>query len=530
MTNIPLAYYRTVVSPKHGLAPGDCVHVDFGAADWLSPAAKGSPEYQNVPVVSKGSPVYQPLEILSDAAPSWVWDDQATRQLSGWLHLFTGASKVIALDHNFVGTTSNAHYKLPAGVALHSVKAVDAHRQAFVVKSGGEKLPGVVNSASPFGPVVCVAQVFDPRKTSLVRTTLDVQNAARLSAAAKQCSSTHGSLPLGKPVVFFTTSIGPWGGVIALNEIVTGLRDVGVNAHIVTCREHPHKIHFGVTPHRVRTTGYLPEYLRQTFGTAGILVATHWNSVEGVVPALNTLPGWRGVAYWQDREDLFVDPTGVSAVNSENARLYTSIKDKVLNASWLGEGAIIPVGYDPRVFNPEGRRKIEKPEVVRVLAMHRPSTPRRGAKRLEQLYRNLRRTYGSRVRLSVFGEPARVADWFDEHLGPLCADGVATAMRDAHVFVEPSEFQGFGLPGLEALACGAFLISTDNKGIHEYGTNDVDCLIDDNLEASFAKYMALTNEQVHQFWCSRDAYRFRWPVICDQWRDWLVCLDREVLG
>ena len=524
--NISLAYYREVVSPKYGLEPGDRVRVDIEAADWLGSVAKGLPEYQNVPVFARGVPVYEPLKLYSDVDPLWVVEGGACRELRGWLSDFSGASKVIALDHNFVGTTSNAHYKLPAGVALQDVKRVDVDRQAFVVKSGGDKLPGVVNLACPSGPVVCVAQVFDDRKTPLVPTTLDTKNAARLSAVSKQCASNHAKRwALSTPVVFFSTSIGPWGGVIALSEIVTGLRDVGVNAHLVTCREHPHKVHFGVTPHRVRTTGFLAAYLQQTFGESGILVATHWNSVEGVCPALKALPGWRGVAYWQDREDLFVDPMGVPAVNADNAKQYMAIKDKVLNASWLGEGTVIPVGFDPEIFHTNDRLRIEKPEVVRVLAMYRPSTPRRGAKRLEQFYRNLRRTYGRKVHLTIFGESAHVADWYDKHLGSLCAKGVAEAMRNTHVYIEPSEFQGFGLPGLEALACGAFLISTDNKGIHEYGTDNVDCLIDNDLESAFAKYVSFDDEVIASFWASGHFHKYRWSSICEQWAVWLRTLD-----
>ncbi|MGH9027743.1 MAG: glycosyltransferase, partial [Acidimicrobiia bacterium] len=38
----------------------------------------------------------------------------------------------------------------------------------------------------------------------------------------------------------------------------------------------------------------------------------------------------------------------------------------------------------------------------------------------------------------------------------------------ARVFVQGSWFEGFGQPGLEALACGVPLVTTDNGGCHEY--------------------------------------------------------------
>ena len=53
-------------------------------------------------------------------------------------------------------------------------------------------------------------------------------------------------------------------------------------------------------------------------------------------------------------------------------------------------------------------------------------------------------------------------------LGRLSLAEVAELLREAAVLVLPSWEEGLGLPGIEALACGAALASTDTKGGRDY--------------------------------------------------------------
>ncbi|MHB9111381.1 MAG: glycosyltransferase family 4 protein [Thermoleophilia bacterium] len=45
------------------------------------------------------------------------------------------------------------------------------------------------------------------------------------------------------------------------------------------------------------------------------------------------------------------------------------------------------------------------------------------------------------------------------------------------IFVVPSHYEGFGLPGAEAMACGAALVSTDNGGVNAYAEHGVTALL-----------------------------------------------------
>jgi glycosyltransferase involved in cell wall biosynthesis len=54
---------------------------------------------------------------------------------------------------------------------------------------------------------------------------------------------------------------------------------------------------------------------------------------------------------------------------------------------------------------------------------------------------------------------------------------LADFYRELAVFVLPSRFEGLGLPALEAMACGAAVVVTDNGGSRQYARNGENCLV-----------------------------------------------------
>jgi glycosyltransferase involved in cell wall biosynthesis len=62
-------------------------------------------------------------------------------------------------------------------------------------------------------------------------------------------------------------------------------------------------------------------------------------------------------------------------------------------------------------------------------------------------------------------------------LGELSREQVGTLLRRASVFVCPSLEEGLGLPGIEALACGAALASTDTRGSRDYALHEQTALV-----------------------------------------------------
>jgi hypothetical protein len=81
------------------------------------------------------------------------------------------------------------------------------------------------------------------------------------------------------------------------------------------------------------------------------------------------------------------------------------------------------------------------------------------------------------VELELFGASAPDMDLGAPHLGKLSRAGVAELLREVSIFVCPSLEEGLGLPGIEALASGAALATTDTKGNRDYAIDGKTALV-----------------------------------------------------
>jgi glycosyltransferase involved in cell wall biosynthesis len=82
------------------------------------------------------------------------------------------------------------------------------------------------------------------------------------------------------------------------------------------------------------------------------------------------------------------------------------------------------------------------------------------------------------LKVWAFGSdpPLGVPDWV-EYLHRPSDSQLCRRLNDTAVFVVPSAFEGFGLPGAEAMACGAALVSTDNGGVRTYAEPGIHALL-----------------------------------------------------
>ncbi len=89
----------------------------------------------------------------------------------------------------------------------------------------------------------------------------------------------------------------------------------------------------------------------------------------------------------------------------------------------------------------------------------------------------LRHVYGPSLLVSAFGsQRTELPDWVRWIDYP--NQTALRAIYNGHaVFVVPSHFEGWGLPGIEAMACGAALVTTDNGGCSDYAINEVTALV-----------------------------------------------------
>ena len=123
---------------------------------------------------------------------------------------------------------------------------------------------------------------------------------------------------------------------------------------------------------------------------------------------------------------------------------------------------IIPNGVDGRVFNPLPAAKSPAPSIVFVGAM---SGRKRGQFLLDLFSRRVRAVRPD-AELIFVGHAGPALPGVTYHVG-ITDEQLAALYRQAWVYASPSTYEGFGLPYLEAMACGTAVVATPNPGSQE---------------------------------------------------------------
>lgn len=166
---------------------------------------------------------------------------------------------------------------------------------------------------------------------------------------------------------------------------------------------------------------------------------------------------------------------------------------KVCVASWLVDVGIshgvppeqlhvVPMGIDHdryRVTRPLHERR---PTVAMLHSTH----PAKGwSVGLEALHEVRRRVPDAHA--VVFGtSPPKdpLPDWIEVLVDPPAEVLVAEVYNRARVFIQPSDYEGFGFTAVEAMACGAALVTTDNGGSDDYAVPDETALLTEPGDAA----------------------------------------------
>ncbi len=122
---------------------------------------------------------------------------------------------------------------------------------------------------------------------------------------------------------------------------------------------------------------------------------------------------------------------------------------------------VIPCGYDPSVFFPGGV-KSSSPSILFVGDLR---TRKRGELLLEIFADVVKPAIPTAELWMVTKERASGSGvrWF----GRISTSTIADLYREAWVFCLPSRYEGFGVPYIEAMACGTPVVATPNGGAEE---------------------------------------------------------------
>ena len=208
---------------------------------------------------------------------------------------------------------------------------------------------------------------------------------------------------------------------------------------------------------------------------ADTLIATAWQTADAVA----TAPARCGAKFYfvQHFESLYHgDPQRVDATYGLPLR-------KIVISSWLrdimqerfgvtAEVLVTPVDRD--LFHPvEGARS---EDALRVLMLHHDYVWKGVREGLEAVAAvKLRHP---RIRLVGFGvKRPREALPYDEFHENLPQERLAWLYSRCPIYLCPSWDEGLGMPSMEAMACGAALVTFDNGGSRDYATDGATALV-----------------------------------------------------
>jgi glycosyltransferase involved in cell wall biosynthesis len=120
---------------------------------------------------------------------------------------------------------------------------------------------------------------------------------------------------------------------------------------------------------------------------------------------------------------------------------------------------VIPHGVDTRIFRPDPLGKTPMPSIVFVGTT---GGRKRGGFLLD-LFSRVVRPARPEAHLAFVGPAGPAVPGVSYHTG-VSDEDLAALYRRAWVYASPSAYEGFGLPYLEAMACGTCVVATPNPG------------------------------------------------------------------
>ena len=312
----------------------------------------------------------------------------------------------------------------------------------------------------------------------------------RMAAYARRMESApERAKPLREPlrVAFLLEGLNTSGGVLSVLQLAKGLRELGVETPVVVrsprfcdpdlCR--------GITPFWFRND----RELIRNFPPCEVAVATYWPTMHLLAECFLARPDFAPAYFVQDFEPDFY-PESDRHTRGAVLDTYRMTPFCFAKTPWIcdkvravgGTVELVPPGVDLNLFLPRPvSRGLEQKPVV--LMMVRPSTPQRGLETLRSTLAIIAASGASTsAEFQAFGCPPEELAGLDlpvpvTALGLLPNAALPQVYSDACLFLETSDFHGFGRTAAEAMACGIPCVLTDSGGVRLFAVHGKNCLM-----------------------------------------------------
>jgi len=332
---------------------------------------------------------------------------------------------------------------------------------------------------------------------------------AQVQQAIDQLSHSIIQDPLSKNILFLLPVSGGGGGVHSIVQETMGMRRVGVNAKIAVPRKHRNKFiqkYNDITIVEDLFLGFEDDELVSLSKSFDVVIGTIYTSMKLVKKIIDVNKNIQPAYYIQDYEPFFSQPGTPQWQEAYDS--YSLVPSAIMFAKtdWICQKVYKEHGVEVLKVSPSIDHEVYKPNsAVRIKdkivlsAMIRPKTPRRGAERTMSLLKRIHDQLGDKVQIELFGcdesdvlfEPLeRNFNYINN--GELSRLGVAKVLQRTDCFIDLSDYQAFGRTGLEAMACGAFILVTQYGGIYEYAKHLENAILVDPFEEIDSSWLVKT--------------------------------------
>ncbi|WP_018759809.1 glycosyltransferase family 4 protein [Paenibacillus terrigena] len=281
-------------------------------------------------------------------------------------------------------------------------------------------------------------------------------------------------------IVYVLELVGLAGGIKNVLEQANRLHDAGMKVHVFALDEHPNWFPLKFS---VRSFPNYPSMLQELKQMNAIKIATWWNTLPVVWHSCDPNHGGIGVPFYlvQDIEESYYPLS--PEMQAKVRHTYQLPVNLLTIADWTTNQLLerfqkqatnISIAVDQDIYKPNQTHDYDP---FRVLACSRKSQHLKGFHITVQAMKIVLRHVQQASMVTFGAERPRLSGIPALHFSRPDDPGVAYLYANCGVFVQTSMHEGFGLPILEAMACGAPVVTTKAEGNEEFCQDGWNCVL-----------------------------------------------------